>query len=97
MHAILGGEKQNDWRKPAIIGHGLGLFLMLLGGFGPSRPDGDSGALAPWVTGKFVIWLLFGGSVALIYKKPAMSKLLWFVSVALLGVAAYLALFKPGA
>ena len=26
------GEKQNDWRKPAIIGHGLGLFLMLLGG-----------------------------------------------------------------
>ena len=38
MHAILGGEKQNDWRKPAIIGHGLGLFLMLLG-VRPSRPD----------------------------------------------------------
>lgn len=97
MHAILGGEKQNDWRKPAIIGHGLGLFLMLLGGFGLLARMGIHWPWPPWVTGKFVIWLLFGGSVALIYKKPAMSKLLWFVSVALLGVAAYLALFKPGA
>ena len=35
MHAILGGErKKNEWRKPAIIGHGVGMLLILVAGFG---------------------------------------------------------------
>ena len=94
MHALVGGEKQNDWRKPAIIGHGVGMFLILLAGFGMLARLGIHWPWPTWVILKLVIWFVLGGSVALLYRSQGLNRLVWFGSLFALLAAGYLAIFK---
>jgi putative exporter of polyketide antibiotics len=47
------------------------------------------------VLGKIIIWLVLGVLIALIGRAPALAKTLWWVTIALATIAAYLALNKP--
>lgn len=95
FHAELGTGKSHPWRKSVVISHGLGLFLVLLAGFGMLAKLQIHWPWPLWVIVKFVIWLVLGGSVALFYKKPRANRYFWW-GVFVLGVlAAYMATWKP--
>lgn len=94
-HAYLGGKKSDG--AAAKIGtmlHGIGLFVVLLGGFGMLARLGVS-VMSGWVIAKLVIWILIGGLVAFPYKKPEESIKAVFAIILLATLAGYLALYKP--
>lgn len=90
-----GTKSQNTWRKPAAITHGLGILLILLGGFGMLARLGIHWPWPGWVIGKVIVWVILGGAVSLIYKVPSAGKALWYVVILLGAIAAYLAIMKP--
>ena len=83
------------WRRPIAITHGIGMVLALVGGFGMLARLGIFWPWPGWVVGKIIIWLIFGILVALIGRTPALAKSLWWSTIALAAIAAYLALNKP--
>jgi hypothetical protein len=97
LQQIQATTREPVWRKPVAITHGIGMVLALVGGFGMlARPE--IGIIWPWpgwVIGKIIIWLVLGVLVALIGRLPALAKPLWWVTIALGAIAAYLALNKP--
>lgn len=95
IHMANGGEKQHPSKKFLGMTHGIGLLISLVGGFGLAARLGLVTGLPGWIYAKLAIWLFFGGITAVIYKKPQLSKLLWFVLIAVAGLAAYLAQYKP--
>ena len=86
-------ELPASWRRSVAIVHGLGMAIVLISGFGMLH---HVGGYAPWVTGKLVIWLLLGGSVALAKRRAQLGFKLVALWIALGTCAAYLALYKPG-
>jgi hypothetical protein len=83
------------WRRSIAITHGIGMVLALVGGFGMLARLGIFWPWPGWVVGKIIIWLVFGILVALIGRTPALAKPLWWSTIALGAIAAYLALNKP--
>jgi hypothetical protein len=83
------------WRRPIAITHGIGMVLALVGGFGMLARLHIFWPWPGWVIGKIIIWLVFGILVALIGRAPALAKPLWWSTIALAAIAAYLALNKP--
>ncbi|MGJ4789342.1 hypothetical protein [Leptospira koniambonensis] len=101
LHVLGGGTKENAPKKFIASAHGIGMMLVLLGGFGMLGRIGllDSFAslisLPGWVIAKIAIWLIFGGLLTAYYKKPEFAKILWFGLPVLGTFSAYLALYKP--
>jgi uncharacterized membrane protein SirB2 len=83
------------WRRSIAITHGIGMVLALVGGFGLLAHMHIFWPWPGWVVGKIIIWLVFGVLVALIGRTPALAKPLWWSTIALGAIAAYLALNKP--
>ncbi len=71
------------------------MVLALVGGFGMLARMQIYWPWPGWVIGKIIIWLVFGILVALIGRTPALAKPLWWSTIALGAIAAYLALNKP--
>ncbi len=94
MHARNRGENPSA-RKLAVASHGVGLLLMLVGGFGAMARMGISWPWPPWLMIKMVVWFALGGLPAVIKKKPQLATAMWWTTFALLGLAAYMAGFKP--
>jgi hypothetical protein len=96
-HAASGGTRASSRGRVLIATfHGMGLFLILLGGFGQlARMGIGHGGLPGWVWGKLVIWLLFGGVIALSYRRPQWALGLFAAVPVLASVAAWMAIFKP--
>ena len=100
LHHINGGSQEHSWRKPVAITHGVGLLLMLISGFGMLARLGIDWSWPGWVIGKILIWIIFGALIAVISRtglRPAstLAKPLWWVTIVLGGLAAYLAINKP--
>ena len=96
VHVFNGGAKaDNVWRKPAGITHGIGLFLVLLGGFGMMARLGIQWPWPGWLFVKLVIWVLLGGITGLLYRLGVSGKSLWLVVMLLGAIAAYMAIMKP--
>lgn len=98
LHAMNGGTKDtNKSRRISSITHGLALFVILFAGMGLLARIGiaSPGLWPVYVYLKLVIWLLMGAVIALIVRKPAWAKPLWFALPLLGGVAAWLAIGKP--
>lgn len=95
LHAINGGTQAHAWRKPIAITHGVGLFLILLGGFGMLARLGIFSSWPGWVAGKVAIWVILGGLIAVIFRKPTLAKPLWWITIILAALAAYLGVNKP--
>jgi hypothetical protein len=87
--------REQIWRKPVAITHGIGMVLVLVAGFGMLARGGIQWPWPGWVIGKIIIWLVFGVLIAVIGRSPGLAKPLWWITIALAGVAAYLALNKP--
>ena len=97
LHAWNGGTKQeNQGRKAATAMHGLGLFFILLAGFGMlARLGIIQGGLPGWVWAKLVLWLVIGGLFLLPYRRPSLAKPVFFLLPLLGALAAALAIYKP--
>lgn len=96
LHQINAARRENIWRKPVAITHGVGLLLVLVGGFGMlARLEIVSWPWPGWVIAKLVIWVIFGALIAVLGRAPSLAKPLWWITIALGATAAYLALNKP--
>lgn len=89
------GESARRQRRLVMATHGVGLFIILLGGFGMLARLGINTGLPGWIWAKLTIWVILAAIVALPLRIPALARPLWFL-VPLLGTtAAYIALYKP--
>lgn len=98
VHALNGGRKAENAARKLLIGmHGLGVFLILLGGFGLLARIGFAhGSGFPlWLWVKLALWTSFAVIAALPYRKPDAGKAL-LVAMPLLAMgAAAMAVYKP--
>jgi hypothetical protein len=81
----------------AMALHGLGLFIILLGGFGLMARIGIMHGMdwPGWVWAKLGIWILLGAAVAIPKRKPEWGTALLMLVPMVGGIAAWLAIFKP--
>lgn len=94
VHAIL-TDKSQALRRPLLVLHGVGLFLIVLSGFGMLAKLGIGWPLPFWITSKVLIWIIFGGLIAVLYKTDILNKAIWVLVPMLFLLAWYLASFKP--
>ncbi|MQA92852.1 MAG: hypothetical protein GEU90_21950 [Gemmatimonas sp.] len=95
---IAGGEQRSVWaRRSAAAFHGLGIFLILLGGFGMlARLGLVRGTPWPgWVWVKAFVWGTLALAAFLPYRYPKTAKPLLLLLPVLGGFAAYMAIYKP--
>jgi hypothetical protein len=95
LQQINATAQENIWRKPVAITHGIGLLLVVVSGFGMLARLEIFWPLPGWVIAKLVIWVIFGGLIAVLGRAPSLAKPLWWITIALAAAAAYLALNKP--
>lgn len=87
------GSNDKGIRRLGALTSGIGLFLILLGGFGLLAVLNYGWPL--WILIKAAIWFALGGMIALINRKPEYSQLSWWSTI-LLGVLALLmVILKP--
>jgi len=72
---------------------GIGLLLLLVAGFG-MQAKGPYG-WPMWMLAKIVLWVLLGGLLGLINRKPKWNALFWVAVLLVGGAAAWLGVFKP--
>lgn len=88
---------RDGWAKKLVAAHGIGLFLVLLGGFGMlARLGVTHTGLPTWIWIKLAIWLALGATLSWAKRRPESAG--WaLVAVPLLALAAgTVALTKPG-
>ena len=97
LAAANGATRQsNPARRLTAISHGLGLLVVLVGGFGLlARLGIVQGSFPGWVWAKLGIWLLVGALVAVPYRRPELARAVFITIPVLGGLAAWLAVFKP--
>ena len=93
--ALAGAEAGVPWRRASIIGHGIGLGLLLVAGFGMLAKLGYMAAMPGWVWVKLVVWLTLGALPFVLKKNPGAARVVWGGAIGLVVVAASMALFKP--
>jgi hypothetical protein len=95
LHRINEASQEHPWRKVISITHGVGLLLMLLGGFGMLARLQIPWPWPGWVLGKIIIWFVLGALIVVIRRQPYFAKSLWWLTIILGGLAGYFALNKP--
>lgn len=97
MHALGGGTRAaRPYRRAFGVAHGVGTFLILLGGFGMLARLGIAQAGLPaWVYAKLALWLIVGAAMVLPYRgRPhALALIVALPLLTVLGAA--IALYKP--
>ena len=86
----------DPWRRRLLAGHGVALFLVLLGGFGMlARLEITHGLGLPgWIWAKLGIWVVLGAAVAARRSRPLATAGLAAVPLLAL-LAGWVALYKP--
>ena len=79
----------------ALVTHGLGLLLIITGGFGMAARLGLTQGLPGWIYAKLGIWLFFGLAFSLSKRKAHWATSLVIAYVTMGSAAAYLAIYKP--
>lgn len=93
IQALTGSGENRAARRLAGLAHGIGLLIVLVSGFGGLAKLGVG--FPGWAIVKIVIWVLIGGVIVLIRRKPALVGVLWWLLPLLGGFAGYLAIFRP--
>ncbi|MDG1525749.1 MAG: hypothetical protein P8Q90_06760 [Candidatus Thalassarchaeaceae archaeon] len=66
---------ENRFHKLGMISHGIGQMAIIIGGFGMlANLYDDSPFSQGWVHFKLGIWILLGGGLAVLKKKPEHAK-----------------------
>jgi hypothetical protein len=100
MHASAGGRWKGEGSMRALkVAHHIGMFCLLVGGFGMLARIGIArGGIASfpgWLWAKIAIFLVLGGTVSLPYRQPRLALPAFFLTPTLAALAVYFALFKP--
>jgi uncharacterized membrane protein SirB2 len=82
-------------RRIFAISHGLGLLLLLITGFLLLIQLGIGKNMPGWVWGKVIIWLLAGASIMFVRRFVRFQVPQLVYLAALVGLGAWLALYKP--
>lgn len=91
-----GNIKEHPARKLIAITHGVGMFGVLLGGFGMlARLGLASAGLPGWIHAKLGLWLLVGALLAVVMRVPGAGKVLWFLVPVLIALTGWIAAAKP--
>jgi hypothetical protein len=89
---------RGPWAKRLVIAHGVGLFLILLGGFGMlARLDitHQLGGLPGWIWAKLALWTVFVAGVTVARRRPDWCGPLLVLTPILAFLAGTIALTKP--
>jgi hypothetical protein len=82
-------------RKRGAITHGIGVTLIILGGFGMAARLAIPWPFPLWLWLKLVIWLALAGALGIALRKPKFASALWWLILALGTGAAYLGIYHP--
>lgn len=88
------GQSEFPRRKWLMIGHGVGLFFVLLGGFGLLARLQVGFPLWIWI--KLTIWVLLGALLTPMRRRPQWNTWLWALVLILAVTAGAVATIKPG-
>lgn len=81
-------------RKIVGMTHGIALLVVLVSGFGMHAKLGIQG-FPGWLIAKVVIWLVFGGLLAVGRRAPGAKLAVWGSIPVLTAVAAWLVIARP--
>ena len=98
IHAVNGGTRQTNRARGLVAAlHGIGVLLILVGGFGMlARLGFRHGAMFPgWLWVKLAIWVAAAALLMVPYRRPALAKPIYVALPILGGIAAYMAIYKP--
>jgi uncharacterized membrane protein SirB2 len=99
VRAMIGGAAEaTPTRRLLAILHGVGAFLVLLGGFGMLARLGimaAEGRFPAWLWVKLVIWGMLAVALVVPRRRPALARPLLLSLPVLGGLAAYMAIYKP--
>lgn len=97
MHALGGHTRaERPFGRGFAIAHGIGVFLVLLGGFGMlARLGIAQQGLPGWVYAKLALWLVLGAALSLPYRGRAQALALIVALPLLTVLGAAIALYKP--
>jgi hypothetical protein len=87
------GSNDKGIRRLGAITSGIGLFLILLGGFGLLAVL-DYG-WPVWILIKVGVWFALGAMIALINRKPEYSQISWWTTILLGVIALLMVVLKP--
>lgn len=79
--------ENGSMKKLGSITSGIGLLIILIAGFGLISKLGHS-FTEPWLLVKMAVWLVLGGLIAVINRKPGAALLVWCLLILLAGIAA---------
>jgi uncharacterized membrane protein len=93
--AFISRYQDHPWRKAAAIIHGIGVFLILLSGFGMLARLGLTSGLPNWVIVKIAMLVFVAGVLMPLKRLPKLSFV--FLTLVLIAVtfAGYVGSFKP--
>lgn len=98
IHALNGGTRAtNGARRMIAIMHGLGVLVILVGGFGMlARLGVMHGTSFPgWLWVKLGVWGTVAVALMLPYRWPSLARPLYLALPVLGGLATYMAVYKP--
>ena len=94
LRGISGNQEEQAGTGVATATHGVGMFLILVAGFGMLARLNIHWPWPGWVMTKVAIWIILGGLIMLA-RRGKIAHLLWWLLLAFGGFAAYLAGLKP--
>lgn len=92
---IIGAPVEGSAKKFSFLTHGIGLFFILISGFGLLAKLNILSDMPNWVYAKLAIWLYFGLTISLIKRRGQMGWTLYIPMLAIFMIAAYIATTKP--
>lgn len=92
---IAGAAVEGSAKKFSFLTHGIGLFFILISGFGLLAKLNILSDMPNWIYVKLAIWLYFGITISLIKRKGHLGWVLYIPMLVIFMTAAYLATFKP--
>jgi hypothetical protein len=84
-------------RRLLAVLHGVGVFLILVGGFGMLARLGvmHGGGFPGWIWVKLCVWVIVAVALFLALRKPTLARPTLLALPVLGGVAAYMAIYQP--